>query len=186
MGCTTPGRFVWVDQYRDPAPPLTADYQLQQGDVVSIRVLGHEDMSGAQLKVRADGKITAPYVGDVDVAGKPPTQVAGELTAAMRAYVQNPVVAVTVDEPRPFTVSVLGEVARPGNYTLESGANVLHALASAGGLTQFAHEDGVYVLRRAAGEEQPTRIRFDYRALSRAEGAAAAFRLRSRDVVVVE
>jgi len=85
-----------------------------------------------------------------------------------------------------MSVSVLGEVARPGAYAPEPGAGVLQVLAMAGGLNAFAHEDRVFVLRKIDPEAVPTRIRFDYPTLARAEGRASAFTLRTGDVVVVE
>jgi ribonucleotide monophosphatase NagD (HAD superfamily) len=63
---------------------------------------------------------------------------------------------------------------------------VLQALASAGGLNPYAHDDGIYVLRKSKNSDMPERIRFDYELLSRAEGKAAGFRLRGSDVIVVE
>ena len=47
----------------------------------------------------------------------------------------NPVVTVTLDDPRPLQVSVLGEVAKPGSFVLEQNAGVLQAIAAAGGMT---------------------------------------------------
>lgn len=181
----TPGKFVWIDSY-DPASEAVEAYLIGPGDVVSVRVLGQEDASAARLKVRADGKITLPLIGDVAVADHTPEVAARQLEERLRSLFQNPTVTVTVDEPRPFTVAVVGEVTRPGNYVLETGSGVLQALASAGGLTQYAHEDMIYVLRKKDPHSPPVRIRFTYPALSRAEGASALFRLRPRDVVVVE
>jgi polysaccharide export outer membrane protein len=66
---------------------------------------------------------------------------------------------------------------------LERGAGVLEALAAGGGLTEFAHRDRIFVLRRHSA---PVRIRFTFEGLSRGQGRAAAFRLESGDVVVVE
>jgi polysaccharide export outer membrane protein len=88
-----------------------------------------------------------------------------------------------VEETRPLTVPVLGEVAHPGQYALERGAGVLEALAAGGGLTEFAHRDRIFVLRRHPVQ---VRIRSTFEALSRGQGRAAAFRLESGDVVVVE
>ena len=77
-------------------------------------------------------------------------------------------------------------MTRPGVYPLDSPAGVLQALASAGGLTQFAHEDQIYVLRSASEGARPVRIRFRYEALAHAEGQSGTFHLQRNDVVVVE
>jgi polysaccharide export outer membrane protein len=90
-----------------------------------------------------------------------------------------------VEEFAPFEISILGEVARPGMYRVEGDATVLNALALAGGVTQLADRDRIFVLRYD-DPQAPTRIRFTYRALTQAEANAARFRLRQRDVLVVE
>lgn len=185
IGCATPGKFVWVDAYDGSAEPAEA-YRIGPGDVISVQVLNQQEASASRVKVRADGKITLPLLGEVSVTELTPTAASARLEERLKTLFQNPVVTVQVDEPRPFTVAVLGEVNQQGNYVLEAGAGVLQALASAGGLTQYAHEDMIYVLRKQDPASPPVRIRFSYPALSRAEGTAATFRLRPRDVIVVE
>jgi hypothetical protein len=65
---------------------------------------------------------------------------------------------------------------------------VLSAIASAGGLTDFARRDSIFVLRSVNRNDgkPPVRIRFRYGALTHAERPAATFRLRSGDVVFAE
>jgi polysaccharide export outer membrane protein len=155
------------------------------GDVISVRVLNHDDMSG-KVRVRSDGRISLPIVGDVAAAGMTPTALADKLRGDLKDYVNNPTVTVTVDEPKPFTISVTGEVMRPGVYPLDVPASLLQALASAGGLSQFAHDDQIYVLRRLGDDGPPVRIRFKYEALAHAEGQSATFSLQRNDLVVVE
>ena len=79
--------------------------------------------------------------------------------------------------------AVLGAVTRPGSYPLTPGVGLAEALATAGSLTEFAHRDRIFVLRKLP---QAVRIRFSYRAITGEQGAASAFRLRAGDVVVVE
>lgn len=184
-GCAHTGSYVWVDDYaRKAAAPAQTAYALGPGDTVTVKVLGHDELS-TRAKVRSDGRITLPYLDDVEVAGQAPAQVAATLRERFAPYLAHPVVAVTLDEPHPFTVPVTGEVSRPGVYPLDLPAGVLQALASAGGLGQFAHEDQIYVLRRSDGGA-PVRIRFRYEDLARAEGQSGAFSLQRNDQIVVE
>ncbi|HEX9308170.1 MAG TPA: polysaccharide biosynthesis/export family protein [Anaeromyxobacter sp.] len=170
------------------APPDDPGYHVAPGDVLSVRVLNQDAMSQSRARVRDDGRISVPFLQDVEVAGATPAALSRRLEAALRTYVVNPVVTVTVDEVRPLRISVIGEVAHPGAYELERSAGVLAALAAAGGLSMYAHRDAVYVLRpvRPAAEGAPTRIRFTFSALTRAERPAASFVLRQGDTVVVE
>lgn len=182
-GCYTPrGVFLEVDESL-----LTQDgsYLITPGDVLQVRVFQQDAMS-ARVKVRADGKVSLPMVNDVMAAGKSPTILAGELQTRLKDFINNPVVTVSLEESRPVSVSVLGEVMRPGVVTLEAGSGVLQALAASGGLTDFAHRDGLFVLRKASGQPGPKRIRFSWDVLSRGEGAAARFTLFPGDVVVAE
>lgn len=181
--CYTPrGTFITVDDFASLAP---GEYLIGVGDLISVRVFQHEEMS-ARLRVRADGMVSLPLVNDVRAAGKTPTVLATELTGRFKDFINTPAVTIILEETRPLTVSVLGEVVRPGVQTLEPGAGVLQALAAAGGLGDFAHPDGIFVLRRVAGEAHPTRIRFTWHALSQGSGKAAGFLLQAGDVVVAE
>jgi polysaccharide export outer membrane protein len=182
--CGHTGKYVWVDQYQ-AAAPAASEYLIGPGDVLSVRVLGHDEMS-SRVRVRSDGRISLPLLKDLEVAGQTPEAVSESLRKEWTDFVKNPVVTVTVDEPRPLLVSITGEVSRPGVYPLEAPASVLQAIASAGGLSQFAHEDQIYVLRRMVENAPPVRIRFTYRALAHAEGQSGTFSLQRNDLVVVE
>jgi polysaccharide biosynthesis/export protein len=171
--------YVWVDEL---TPPRAADgYVIASGDLVSVRVFNQENLS-VRARVRSDGKIAVPFLGDVEVSGKTPAAVSGELGVRFKEYVVSPAVTTTVEEPQATSVSVLGEVTHPGVYTLDATAGVLQALAAAGGFTDYAGKDAIYVVRRASGP----RVRFTFSSLVQGEGRAPAFRLRAGDVVVVE
>jgi polysaccharide export outer membrane protein len=180
-GCRTAspkGSFVWIDDYA-AADQETPGYVIGPGDLISVRVYNQEGLSG-RFKVREDGKISLPFLNDVQAAGLPPLALASRLQIQFKEYIQNPVVTVSLEERRPLEVSVIGEVGKPGLYRLEPSAGVLQALASAGGLGNFATPDRIFVLRTGA------RIRFTFQALTEAQPRAARFRLRNGDIVVVE
>ena len=180
--CAPSGPFVSVEDFTKADPPETASYLIQDGDLIRIQVWNQDAMS-TRARVRSDGQISVPFLKDVAVAGKTPAALGTELEKMLKDYVNNPVVYVVVEESRPATVSVIGEVTRAGIYPLDTGGGVAQALAAAGGLTAFAHKSRIYVVRSGP---PPARIRFDYGALVEATGPAAAFRLRPGDVVVVE
>ncbi len=179
VGCSAGGSYVWVQAL---PPELDPDeYVIGSGDVISIRVY-NQDALATRGRVRSDGKIALPLVGDLDVRGKHPAALGKEVETALKGYIVSPIVTVTVEEMQPTSVSVFGEVAHPGVYTLDPAAGVLQALAAAGGLTEYASNDCIYVLRRAPQR----RIRFTLASLVQQQGRAATFRVRAGDVVVVE
>jgi len=184
-GCAaSTGQFVWASDYvsRDPA---TADskYVIGSGDLIAIQVYDNDKVS-IRSRVRSDGKVAMPLVNDVLVAGKTPSQAALDVEKALRdgRFILAPRVNVVVEDIPAVRVTVLGAVARAGNLSLDQGAGVAEALAGAGGLTEFAHKDRIFVLRKSP---VAARIRFTFAALT-ATGAASAFRLKQGDVVVVE
>jgi polysaccharide biosynthesis/export protein len=182
-GCYTPrGAFITVEEFAGSAPK---EYVIGVGDVISVRVFQHEDMS-AKGKVRGDGMLSVPLVGEVLAEGRTPSALAAFLTARFKDFVNTPVVSIVLEETRPLTVSVVGQVARTGGVTLEAGAGVMQALAAAGGLNDFAHRDGIFVLRRVRGEPNPVRIRFTWTSLAEGSAKAAGFLLQPGDVVVAE
>jgi polysaccharide export outer membrane protein len=184
--CYQPGRFLWVDDYREP-PATTQDesYTIRKGDVLNINVWNQRDIS-SRIRVRDDGRISLPLVNDVDAAGQTPAALARAMEVKLKDLVANPVVTVMVDEAQPIKVAVLGEVRSPGKKLLEAGSGLLQAMSEAGGFTDYARDDAIYVLRREPGYPTPVRIRFTWPALTRNEGSAPTFRLKTGDVVVVE
>jgi polysaccharide export outer membrane protein len=187
--CGGTGPFVWVQDLPGNSPDASTasargdEYLINTGDIVNIRVF-EQDAISSRLKVRADGKVALPFLGDTEVRGKRPTDVAHELEVKLKEFIVSPKVTVNVDEFQPITVSVLGEVAHPGSYPLDpTNPGVMQALAGAGGFTEYADHDRIFVLRKAP---TPKRIRFSFDALSDNEPRAATFALQSGDVVVVE
>ena len=124
-----------------------------------------------------------PLVGEVYVVGKQPLAVAREIEGILKRYLVAPRVTVTLEQSQPVSVTVLGEATRPGSMTMERPARLLQALAQAGGLTEFADKDRIFVLRQL-----PTffRIRFTYDAIVNNDNGAGTFQLMTGDVIVVE
>ncbi len=178
-GCASAGQFVWIGDYQEPSG---AAFKILPGDLIYVRVLNQDAVSGRQ-RVREDGKISLPFLNDVDAAGYAPSALAQQLQARFKDYFTLPVVSVAVEERKAISIPVVGEVAKPGVYPFDASPTVLQVLALSGGLTDFARRDRIFVLRN---QPAPVRIRFEWRALSRAEGPAAAFRLQAGDAVVVE
>lgn len=177
-GCsTTP--YVWVNDL--PKDQAGQEYVVGSGDVLNVRVFNQDNMS-TRARVRSDGKIAVPFLGDVNVRGRTPSAISKELETRFKEFVVSPVVTITVEETQPTAVSVLGEVSHPGIYTVDGSSGVLQALAAAGGLTEYASRGGIYVVRR----DPPEHIRFTFDGLTQAASRAATFRLHAGDVVVVE
>jgi polysaccharide export outer membrane protein len=165
-----------------PQAPSDADYIIRDGDLLDIQVFNQPALT-THGRVRADGKIAVPLVGDVEVRGKQPLAIRTELEGRLKDYVNAPAVTVNVPEMQPITIVVLGEVSHPGVFPVERHASVAQVLALAGGLTDYAGRDSIFVVRRGTPSE---RVRFTYDGLVRGEPHAAAFPLHDGDLIVAE
>jgi polysaccharide biosynthesis/export protein len=174
--------FVWVDEWREPGPVSKGDYVIGIGDLLNVLVWDQEKMS-ARVRVRSDGRVSLPFLDDVPAAGTTPVALARSLEGRLKPFIVTPQVTVVVDEAKPLSVSVLGQVNQPGLFNLDPGAKVAQALAAAGGLKDFARKDRIFLLRTGDGT---TRIRMTYDDVTAGTGRAFSLRLRSGDVVVVE
>jgi polysaccharide export outer membrane protein len=180
-GCAGSGEYVWFHQLPSEAAASINEYVIGVGDVIAIRVLGHEEMQLRQ-RVRADGRVSLLLVGDVEAKGKRPSALKAELEGRLKDYYVSPSVSVNVDEAQPTTFVALGEVARPGAFPLDQDPRLLHALALCG-LTDFASRSSIYVVRQ---EPKRMRIRFTYESIYRNIGGAGDFVLHRGDLIEVE
>jgi polysaccharide export outer membrane protein len=178
--CASTAPYVWVSELPQSAPTQTAT--LRAGDSVQVVVRGQDSMSG-EFAVRSDGNVVVPVAGSLKAEGLTPGELAAVLTKRLHNVVTDPRVTIVISQRRASSVSVLGEVRTPGRYDLMQAGGVLEALARAGGLTEFADPDQVYVIRR---DKQPTRVRFTYDDLTAGDPASIRFELEDGDVVVVE
>jgi polysaccharide export outer membrane protein len=180
--CAGTGQYVWFDQLSQDKLASSNEYLIDVGDIVNIRVLGHDEMTLRQ-RVRADGRLALLLIGEVDAAGKRPGALRAELEGRLKDFIVSPSVVVNIDESQPPTVLLLGEVARPGGYPLEHDLRLAHALALGGGLTEYASKSSIFVVR---DKPAPMRIRFSYDDVTRNVGRAGEFQLHGGDVVEVE
>ena len=179
-GCAHESQFVWVQDLL--AVPEPASPTIRPRDTILVEVAAQPSLSG-EFVVRDDGHYLQPMVGSIQVADNTPAQVARSLEGRLKDLVVAPVVSVWIVRNTPIRVGVVGEVKTPGSYELTRDRSVMAALAAAGWLTEFAHDDRVFVVRKAG---QDPRIRFRVCDLTEAESHAVGFRLADGDAGVVE
>lgn len=182
--CRGLGKYTWVDDYQEKPPPVDSAYRIAAGDLLNIRVWNQESLT-TQARVREDGRISLLFLDDVEAAGHTPAMLSQQIQTRLKDYINHPVVTVALEMARPIKVTMVGEINRIGPLEIDPGASLLQALAGAGGFTEYAHKDRIFVMRQEEGAA-PERIRFRYDDLIHAEGRAPTFRLRPGDVVVVE
>src|SRR4029453_11379352 len=124
------------------------EYRLGAGDLLKINVYGYPDMS-ADVRVDESGSITYAYVGQLEVGGHSAREV--ETLVAQRlasgGFIRSPQVSVLVSDYRSQKVSVMGQVARPGQYPLRKSSSVIDLLPEAGGVINASAADEATLLR---------------------------------------
>lgn len=183
LACSGGGRYVWFTSIpRAEWGSQPPEYVIGVGDVLTVKVYEQDSLSGT-LKVRSDGRVSVSLIGEVVAVGKHPQAFARELEAQLKRFILSPRVTVNVEQAQPVSVTVIGEVKSGGTLPLEPPPVLLQAMAKAGGLTEFADDERIFVIRQTPVFR---RIRFTYKAIVNNESGAAGFMLRNGDVVVVE
>jgi polysaccharide biosynthesis/export protein len=157
------------------------DYVIGADDVLAVVFWKEPEISSAGLRVRPDGKISLPLLGDVTAAGLAPDELKQQLETIAKPFFADPAAAVMVSEINSRKVFITGEVGHPGGFRLNGPMSVLQALALAGGLTEFANKNRVDII--SSNDAQSARRRFSYKAI--VKGKAPDVPLKPGDTVVV-
>lgn len=149
-----------------PPVPLTAPHPIAQdtyiigpSDVLTVTVWKEPTFSGSLL-VRPDGMISIPLLGDIQATGLTPLQLGNQIAIKLKKFVQDPNVSVDISQIHSKVVYLLGEVAKKGPVEMTSGMTLLEAIASAGGLTDFANMKKIYILRNEGGTHQTIAVHY--------------------------
>jgi len=144
-----------------PALALAGSYVLGPTDVITVTVLKETTLSSSLL-VRPDGMITMPLLGDVKAAGLTPLQLADDIAARLKKYIQDPNVSVILTQMNSKKVFLIGEITKVGPVELTPGMTLLEAIANGGGLTPYGNAKRMYILRTEDGKH--TKIPVHYKA----------------------
>ncbi len=161
-------------------PP--SKYMIGPEDVLEISVWREPDLQ-REVLVRPDGRISFPLAGDFKAAGRTPEQVQEIISQRIQRYIPDPVVTVTVRTIGGNKIYIIGQVKNPGAYVIGRYVDVLQALTLAGGLSEFASEDNIRIIRREAGRE--TVFPFEYDDVKKGRKLQQNIILRGGDTVVV-
>src|SRR5437868_9619570 len=122
---------------------------LASGDVVKLTFSSAPELNQSQ-KIRTDGKLSLPLVGEVDAAGKTVGQLQSELMQLYKSQLKTPEVTVSL-EASVTSVTVSGAVHKPGKLAFERPTTVLQALMEAGGPSEFGTLKHVRLMRVVNG-----------------------------------
>lgn len=160
-------------------PAALPGYTIGPADVLRIIVWREPDLT-LEVTVRVDGMITFPLLGDLQAAGRAPSQLAESLAKGLERFVETPRVSVGVSQANSARFYVVGQVARPGVFPLSSRTTVLQALALAGGLREFAKAESIVIVR-----EDQTIVSVNYKRMADGKDVTQNVSLAPGDTIVV-
>lgn len=143
----------------ETTPAVDPGYRLGDGDVMLVSVWKDEQLT-KEVVVRPDGMFSFPLVGDIQAEDRTIEEVRIDLAKRLTKYIPNPIVSVAVMKVLSNKVYVVGRVNKPGEYMIGHYTDVLQALSLAGGLTPFAGENDIKVIRRIKGQQQTFSFRY--------------------------
>lgn len=142
-------------------------YVLGAGDIVYMEIFMLADYS-REYSVAADGTLTFPLIGTVKAQDVTLAALTAEVSQSYADYIRRPVITFELREARPLQIAVIGEVKRPGTYTVAMGERqegggmspptVTQVLQTAGGITQFADIRNIEIYRSTGTSKAQERV----------------------------
>jgi len=131
------------------ADEASADYRLGPGDLLHVGVFDHDELT-TDVRVSQSGKITIPLIGPLAVGGLSAREAEVLVSAQLVAgqYLKKPQVLISVTDFQSQKVSVMGQVAKPGQYVLTKSQKLLDVLAQAGGVMNDAAADDASLMTK--------------------------------------
>lgn len=160
----------------------TGDYRVGPGDVIEISVWKDDSLT-RKVTIPPDGVISFPLIGDFDAGGKTVKDIRNVVTNKLREYVQDAAVSVTLLEINSMKAYVIGKVKKPGEFSVDMDTTVMQMLSMAGGLTPFASEKSIHILRTSG--EDTLKIPFNYKEVLKGENLQQNILIQRGDVIVV-
>jgi protein involved in polysaccharide export with SLBB domain len=140
-----------------PDSSTASSYRLGAGDVITIQVLGEEDLKREKIRLSDAATISYPILGEIRLAGKTQAELETLIRDGLKGrYLVNPQVTVTIVQYRDFFIN--GQVERPGGYPYIPGLTVRKAVSLAGGFRERASKDKIFVIREDDKSQTPARV----------------------------
>ena len=134
-----------------PPGPHTA-VRLSPGDVIKVSY-ADETVPDQTQKIRMDGKVSLPLIGEVTAAGKRIIDFQNGLISLYEPHVENSEVLVTLETGQ-ATVIVSGFANKPGKLSVDRPTTVFQAIMEAGGVSDFGSPSNVHLTRTINGEQR--------------------------------
>jgi polysaccharide biosynthesis/export protein len=171
------------EQEPQSAANLNADFVIGLEDVLAINVYKDMELSIKEVVVRPDGKISLPLLGDIKAEGLTVKQLQDQVADKLKEYVTAPVVTVTVIRILSQSVSIVGQVPKPGVFSLGAPITIMELLARAGGVTFDAKSKKIKIIRKEGGKS--ITIPFNYNDMVSGKDLNQNILVKNGDIIVV-
>jgi len=158
------------------------EFVLGPGDTIQIMVYRHDDLNKT-THVDNSGKITYPFIGDMQAGGLSVFQLRDNIRDGLSEYIKKPQVSVSVTAIRSQKVYVLGEVGKPGVFVFQTPMSAIEAISLAGGFTTHAQDKSVMVIR--GDKDNPQLVKLDLKSALKEGNADQNIQLQGGDIVFV-
>jgi polysaccharide export outer membrane protein len=184
FGCT-PNPAAGPYNYAAETDPRGQEFVIGVSDALAIRVWKNPELTTDQ-RVRPDGTITMPLLGDIQAVGLTPQQLKQAVTKKLQQFVRDEgaTVTVAVTEVNSYKVTVSGNVMQPGVFPSRAYLSIVEAIALAGGPNRFASPEKT-VLMRKQPDGSVKRIPIDYESLAEGKKLEQNLVLRTGDTIFV-
>jgi polysaccharide export outer membrane protein len=145
-GCQTP-----QPPLPNPPGPKTA-VRLSPGDTIKASY-SDETIPDQVQKIRRDGKVSLPLIGEVTAAGKRTIDFQNELVSRYEGQLENSEVVVTLESGL-ATVIVSGFANKPGTFSFDRPTTVYQAIMEAGGVSDYGSASNIHLTRMINGEQR--------------------------------
>lgn len=136
-----------------PNPPnANTPVTLAPGDVIKLTFTDEVDLNQSQ-KIRRDGKVSLPLLGEVRAAGKRLPDFQSELVRRYEPQLENSDVLVTL-ENGVENVTVSGFANKPGKFSFDRPTTVFQAIMEAGGVSDYGSMRNIHLIRIINGEQR--------------------------------
>ena len=145
-GCQSP-----LPPLPNPPGPKTA-VRLSPGDVIKASY-ADETIPDQTQKIRRDGKVSLPLIGEVTAAGKRVIDFQHELVRRYEGQLESNEVLVTLENGT-ATVTVAGFANKPAAYPFDRPTTVYQAVMQAGGVSDYGSASNIHLTRIINGEQR--------------------------------
>jgi polysaccharide export outer membrane protein len=149
-GCQSP-----LPLLPNPPGPKTA-VRLSPGDVIKASY-ADETIPDQTQKIRRDGKVSLPLIGEVTAAGKRVIDFQHELVRRYEGQLESNEVLVTLENGT-ATVTVAGFANKPAAYSFDRPTTVYQAVMQAGGVSDYGSASNIHLTRVINGEQRSETI----------------------------